>query len=1404
MNTQQILVCTTASIPAFWFMYTYLNIPTKLFSMFAFMAMLFLMILTYVFNQKICVNLKFKVPSPRLLFLLIYIFCLLIVLFTPSANESVFINLSSLAIINWLRTGAGLLLGLFLPGYALTSLFKHKLNLILLLTSSILLTVFLNSVIAFTAVKLAQSSLAWILTINVVIIAVSLIDTIRNKTEAHSFKEWHKVTATLDNEHILMLLLCIFQTSILISVFILSGLTVPNGDMWDHAFFATRLEKGEFLRFGLLNYPPFFSAHLFSVSQLTGLPTISISNILGLTNVVTVLIFYALVLTLAQKKSVAFLSTFAFTLFGSFIFLVQAILGKLSVDPQKLGSALLQVSGKTLQTNSVYTLVNNYAYGPVTLDLISVLFLVALLLKRDKGRILYAVEAILIANLFLLHIAETIYVLIFLLVALLLSLSRIKDLASLTSGIWLGTAVLSITSFAQFSVALYVTAVYSVLLVSSLLFTRVRLLQKSQDFYKKALGVMPKRHLKAFLAFVILSSYGLFMLVWTVVYLDQDGYVPDVLSYLGAAPTYFMPIAFGIPLIFSMLYLAKYLLSKDMLSQNEIRVLIFLVAAFIIAYLFGKALTFESISGYAIYRELRVLSIFGGIVFSIFTGYALHRALRHIESSKTSQRHALAVGLGFLILLGSGSTFLSTVFWTNTGMGAYPLPSKEIEALDFLKRMAKASDVVLTYNQESQKKVGLTGAVTINRFNMPFSSVSSSIPRIVLQVVNYIYLTKQDYEAIQSSDTYIKALLPILPIIFNNTELVIFGVPSNFKRYMGSLSVPVVISGDMEAALPKLAILDSLGVSYRVYDYWDPGILAGSSTIVLTGDVENESIAQKYVDWAQNGGTLIVFGDKAGYYSNLMGIRAKTHLTFQESWLSEASFGNWSFDLRDGLSSDDISISEPYQYQGRNSLLVNATRGGTLGLSHPREEPRNFPFAIGTWFMLLENRSTIENSLILMNGLASGVGLWDRNYNLDYYYDGGKIIYNIAEISPQSWQKIELYFPDAGTCCVYLNDTLVVIGPRSTKYDPSDVTYGSEQKSALGAWFAGSYQALWNGLYYLAPEIVTTNGLLYNEESIPVGFEFEVAAPKESLHDNVQTISWYALDHKRVAPLAHTSETGAGRITYVDFAFPPKAIPKLSDFSRILLESLDPSLLNYIKQDNTEMKLFTTEIYGTQSLNGNVNILSDTMAFYGLNATFSSEFSNGTRFSTNIDSLAFNSPYESVLSLNGAATVQPFHDEYNRILVPNSTTLSLTFPRQAIGNLTCVSDKGQIELYNATELIISSSSPVNAIVRHPNINVTGVAKFEGAFFDVPYNNVVGSGLGALTLQGEMTYNILFSDDTLARSCGDQVAFVGSYSYDYPSIPQIELPLSFILTGQNLILIMIIIVYAAFVILLLKH
>ncbi len=136
-----------------------------------------------------------------------------------------------------------------------------------------------------------------------------------------------------------------------------------------------------------------------------------------------------------------------------------------------------------------------------------------------------------------------------------------------------------------------------------------------------------------------------------------------------------------------------------------------------------------------------------------------------------------------------------------------------------------------------------------------------------------------------------------------------------------------------------------------------------------------------------------------------------------------------------------------------------------------------------------------------------------------------------------------------------------------------------------------------------------------------------------------------------------------------------------------------------------------------------------------------------------------------------------------------------------VGALTFTYNNGTIELRNASSTTLSANSEVTAVVRRPNITLTGKATFDGAFFDVPYNNVIGSGQGPVTLTGHLSYDIYVTDSTLSRSCGIHVALSGSYSYDYPSILQLELPSSFVFTSQIIVLlclVSVLVVFALFV------
>lgn len=1154
---ERIVVCIIANIPLSLFMYNYLDIPTKYLSIILFITTMFFMLLTYVFCQKIRIILKLSLPS-KVLLPVIYASCLIIVSLLPSISERVFVYWPSVGIFSWIRVLAGLLLGAFLPGFTILSLFEHKLPPFLLLPVSFLLSVFINALIAFVTLMFGQPFLPWILTANTLVIILSIIKIVHNRI-CHLI-EYKSII--LDNEDILMFLLSLFQFSLVTSVFFLSGLTVPNGDMWDHASMATRIEKGELTRFGVLTYPPFFSLHLFSVSQLSGLPPINISDILGLFNIIIILAFYDLAFMLTNNKSTAFLSTFIFTTFGSFTFLVQAVLGKMPADVQSLSQYFLQISKKTTTINSIYTISNIYAYAPSVLHLLSVLVLTSFIVRKDKTYISYIVEAILVLNLFLLHIAETVYVLIFLFSALILGLSNIRDLLSLTLGVCLGVIIISSLHFVQVDISIYIGILYAVTLIFTVLYGKFLVHEKISALLKELIGMISSSLVKTILASAMLSFYGILLLIWKVLYIDKDWYITSLLGYLlGAFPTYFMPIAFGLPLLISILYLSKCFFSRRSLSQDEKKILAFLGIAFAIAYIFGKVVTLLGLSGYMIYRELRILSTFGGIVFPIVSGLALHKICEFSKYLKINQKGIVVIGLGLLVLLNSGSTFLSATFWSNIGMDAYPINPSELQALEFLKQKVKPSNVVLTYRSARSTKVGLTGATTLFRYSVPFSSLSPSIPKVYLQVVDYIYLTKQDYDMIQKSDTYMKSVLNTLPIIFNNTEVLIFEVPQSVKRYNEGTSVSIVINTDLKEVSPKIAFLDSLGLSYSIYDEWDFRYFTNSKTVILLDDVKNASEAEKYIDWVKEGGQLIILGN-GGYFLQSM----KNHAKEKDSFIFE-------------------------------------------------------------------------------------------------------------------------------------------------------------------------------------------------------------------------------------------KEIGEGKILYVNFASFLKS--RLMEYSKeAFLRSLDPSLLNYVKQ-NAGVRLVPIEIYGEQGLNGNINISSMDVAFYGSNITSQFKLANGEEFSINADRLIFYYPHNLTLSLNTSAIIRPLHDEYVEILIPKGTVIRLSSYYKDGEVLAYLSDGSK--LYNVSEVIFNPSSNVSLIVRSPSIAVSGIVTFQGAFFDIPYNKIIGSGQGNITLRGKIAYNILISDKAADRCYGNHFYLAGSYKYDYPTLLEIELPIDIAnALEQNLLSFLAVLMLLCFVAIILKN
>jgi hypothetical protein len=296
----------------------------------------------------------------------------------------------------------------------------------------------------------------------------------------------------------------------------------------------------------------------------------------------------------------------------------------------------------------------------------------------------------------------------------------------------------------------------------------------------------------------------------------------------------------------------------------------------------------------------------------------------------------------------------------------------------------------------------------------------------------------------------------------------------------------------------------------------------------------------------------------------------------------------------------------------------------------------------------------------------------------------------------------------------------------------------------------------------------------------------------------VHVSSWYTLDNQKVAPFVFEKEIGGGKVLYVDFASLLKSRPAQYSNPEAFLKSLDQSLLNYVKA-SAEVRRVPIEIYGEQSLNGNISISSTDIAFYGSNITCQLKLANGEEFLVNADHLIFYSPHNLMLSLNTSATIRPRHDEYVEVLIPKGTTLRLSsYYKEEI--LTYLS--GESKLYNVSEVMLYSASDISVIVRSPNITVSGIVTFQGAFFDIPYNQIIGSGQGVITLKGKIAYNVLISDKNANRCYGDQFNLVGSYRYNYPTLLEIELPVNILC--EEPVFFAVIFLYTFFVIMLFKE
>ena len=915
--------------------------------------------------------------SHKFIFFVLYLVCILIALFIPSATDSQFISWLDIKLLNYVRLFAGILLSSILPGYGLLELIdrKHHFKGLALLVSSFFISVFLMGIVSFISFLFnwGLTSVFWLgVIVNAAIFVCYSISQLKNVALDSENKE------PLINLRIEYLIIaCIFLFFIVGWVAYYSSYQLGStGDMWDHYYTVMRVAKGGLFsssHLSYLNAETWFSFHFLTLFQLTGFPSLNGWMIYAFINFFFILAFYLMVRAIVGEAHprVPIISTVIASLFAGFGWLVVTSYNMFRF-PNLLGVSsdggnLLTVAGNATYNDIIYS----FIYGPIPQYFsLSVLFVLIYLMFR-KGDFSIAsgvLTVFLVAEGLLIHSPEIVFFVLFYYIFLIFAKSenfaRLKrfNISILIGLLTVFIVGLPFPSHFYFNMNVLLPALF---LAFALTFLRFQF----KDFRLKSFGFSIPKYFSVLAVCVLWALYIVSFFAWnsTIVQgLDIFG----ELGAVGLKPWYIYPVNSGISLLLGLLGLTYLVLS----NQTKLEHSKFLAISLLSVFIAGIIISFANVNliGNGTYWEKRLYGSFMIIPVSIFGAFFITELFSKLHFRQTigkAKRPFFAILSGFLILIivlsGVGSNVLALDF-TSIAAQTDPLAILNyseleikglIQGLDYLRANTSANSVVLGLSAASNR-LGyvFSGSNHLNSVywlsNPPLQYIDTANPELFLKTlyslgIDYLFVMKG--ENLSSTGFLGSGLIDYLPVDFHNNETAIYSVPKmNPPSAESSLTlvVPEYMLNDTRisnAGVPAnrtfnaanftfnpsnftfnpanrtfnlpIDMLSQSGLDYCLKFSGDESVF-NSSFIVLSSDKgwSSEQI-NRYLSWVQSGGNLVVLnGDGLGSFAKIISINSKPNGTV---------LVNKACSDRSIVNLGNMSVSSLYSRDNETKVLAN-------------------------------------------------------------------------------------------------------------------------------------------------------------------------------------------------------------------------------------------------------------------------------------------------------------------------------------------------------------------------------------------------------------------------------------------------------------------------------------------------
>ena len=858
--------------------------------------------------------------SSELVITVVFMFSLGIIFLISPISREIFVYWNALPLPSAMRLLAAFGMNFF-PGYLVLAVVgKPKLGTLSKLVTSYLLSVVLLTITGFVSALLVgivgESFLdIWfglcIVLVGAFVLKFSIRRRPRMRPQIFAIEKGGFLPALLIA--LTMLLMGIWLCWMYSQIgFFIGG---PGSDMWRHHGFAQAFI--DYKAFTWLQIPWWFHLYLASFITISGVPSVNAYMALYPLIAMSVLSFCCMCFRLFRDKRIASLASLSYALFSGPAWLYALELrNSVSVQDSDWIHIIYTLGGKFLYQGWYPPFV--VGFNAAVIAYTALWWLVYFTWQSDlhhKSN-LFLVSAI-FALIYLLHGVEAIIFLIFLAAVLLSSLITRNNEARTrvrwtVLSILLGLGVVAVIDFSLTSQYEYFSqtssfqlaskyyylnspSFYALLLGSAVIFalTYGRFIEKRFKSLKQTIqDKIASKHfalMKKHLVKAALCAYGISLIVFVVLLPHITN--KDLAS--GRIPWYAYPALGGVPFFLGLLGFSSVLSKWADVNVKIRRTVVFLALTIVLLFIFGQALSFVNTElFYTGFYERRVI-VYVYAAASPLMAYALISAMDHVEIKTRRPKDLFKIGLislltSLLIIAGVSSTlmagdFASQVFFTTS------LTREELEALDFLHYSLPSGAIVAYMDEQSGECIRAFAndkwTYDTNQWLGQFSdSPSSTVAAIKTVDAKFLYINLYRDALDLEENLFVQQLIKVLPMVFNNSEVAIYSIPSLHSP--SSLSPIGLISSGNSDGVPYdayvlwlLALMTS-GYSYSVItNASDALVLNAAQSIIVPYDPWTKEETDQLLEWVSKGGHLMISNtNHFGFFDELFGLTSESSL----------------------------------------------------------------------------------------------------------------------------------------------------------------------------------------------------------------------------------------------------------------------------------------------------------------------------------------------------------------------------------------------------------------------------------------------------------------------------------------------------------------------------------------------